>query len=136
MSRAQVPVTVVEATLGVLLVTAVVFTFALGVPEPDARQSQAQLEMYAADAGTLLATEPPRHADQTRLAESIASEDAFERERSELERRIDRILPPNVLFRLETSHGTVGQPLPDDVPTGETTVLTANGDVTLRVWYA
>lgn len=133
--RGQASITVVEAGIGVLLAVSVLFTFALGVPDGEDERSQAQLDSYAADATTLLANEPPRHQDQTRLAEVTGSREGFEREKEELERRIERILPENVLFRVETAHGTAGHPLPADVPTGESTVLTTNGAVTLRVWY-
>jgi len=135
-SRGQTSITVIEAGLGVLLLTTVMFTFALGVPDGTDRRAQAQLDVYASDAATLLSSEPPRHNDQTRLAEVTRSPRTFDRERGELERRIERILPPNLMFRVETEYGTVGHPLPADVPTGEATILTTNGEVTLRVWYA
>lgn len=133
--RGQASITVLEAVLGVLLVLSVTFTFALGVSDGEAEQAQAQLDIYAADAATLLSNEPPRHQEQTRLAEIVESAASFDREKGELERRIERILPENVMFRVETAHGTAGHPLPDDVPTGEATMLTTSGEVTLRVWY-
>jgi hypothetical protein len=132
--RGQLPVTMVEAALGVLLLVSVTFTFALGVPDRGA--TEAQLDAYAADAATLLANEPPRHADQSRLGEVVGSEAAFRRERGTLERRVERVLPSNLMFRVETRHGTVGHPLPDGVPTGTATVTTTGGRVTVRVWYA
>jgi hypothetical protein len=125
--------TVIEAALGLLLLTAVTFTFVLGVPA--AGTADAQLDAYASDAATILVNEEPTHAEQTRLAEIVSSADAFERERGTLHRRVERILPANTLFRIETDHGTVGHPLPDGVPTGTATVTTTGGDVTLRVWY-
>lgn len=133
MRRAQVPLTAVEAALGILLLVSVAFTFALGVP--DAGGERTQLDAYAADAATILAGEPPRHADQSRLAELVASADAFRRERGALERRVERLLPPNLMFRVETRYGTAGHRLPAGVPTGSATVTTVNGDVTIRVWY-
>jgi hypothetical protein len=133
--RGQASITVVETGLGVLLVLSILFTFALGTAG-EAGQSQPQLDIYATDTVTLLSNEAPRHQDQTRLAEVASSEAAFDRERDELVRRIDRTLPDHVLFRVETAHGTAGHQLPDDVATGEATVLTTNGAVTLRVWYA
>jgi len=136
MARAQASITALEAGIGVLLVLGVVFTFALGVPTANDSRTQAQLDTYAEDAATLLSNEPPRHGEQTRLAEVTASSDAFDRERDALVRRIRRILPANVMFRVETTYGTAGYPLPADVSTGEQTILTANGEVTLRVWYA
>jgi len=136
MDRGQASITVVEAGIGVLLVTAVTLGFALGVPDGENARTQAQLDTYAADAATLLGNEPPRHADQTRLAEVTASQDAFDRERDALERRVDRILPANVLFQVETRYGSVGHPLPSGVQIGQATVLTTNGEVQLRVWYA
>lgn len=136
MSRAQASVTAVEAAIGVMLVMSVTFAFALGVPGEDEAATQAQLDTYAEDAATLLANEPARHADQTRLSEVTASGAAFDREKAELEHRVERILPPNLMFRVETEYGTAGYRLPSDIPTGEATVLTPHGDVTLRVWYA
>jgi len=133
-ARGQVPLTVVEAVVGVLLLTTVTFAFALGVPGSTA--DDAQLDIYASDAATILSTEGPRHADRARLAEVVASQDAFDRERAELRRRVERILPSNLMFRVETRHGTVGHRLPAGVQTGQATVQTVNGDVTVRVWYA
>jgi len=136
MDRAQASITVVEAGLGVLLLFTVLLGFALGTPDPEPATTQAQLDTYAADAATLLSNEPPRHTDQTRLAEVLKSAEALDRERAALRNRLDRILPDNLLFRVETPHGTVGFRKPDGVQTGAATVLTSNGDVTLRVWYA
>ena len=133
--RGQASITAIEAGIGVLLLLSVLFTFSLGVPDGQSERAQAQLDVYADDATTLLANEPPRHRDQTRLTEITESEETFERERDELERRVERILPANLMFRVETAYGSVGHPLPTGVSTGESTVLTANGDVTLTVWY-
>jgi hypothetical protein len=136
MDRGQASITVVEAGLGVLLLVTILFGFALGVPDDEPRKTQAQLDTYATDAATLLSNEPPRHNDQTRLAEVVESPEALDRERAALRKRLDRILPDNLLFRVETPHGTVGYRKPDDVQTGAASILTSNGDVTLRVWYA
>jgi hypothetical protein len=136
MDRAQASITVVEAGLGVLLLFTVLLGFALGTPDAQPAKSQAQLDTYAADAATLLSNEPPRHTDQTRLAEVVKSATALDRERAALRNRLDRILPDNLLFRVETPHGAVGFRKPNGVQTGAATVLTSNGDVTLRVWYA
>ena len=136
MGRAQAHVTVIEAAIGLLLLTSMTLGFALGIPGGDGHARQAQLDTYAADAATLLSEEPPRHGDQTRLAELTGSKDAFDREKDELANRLDRILPPNVMFRVETAYGTAGYPQPANVQTGEATVLTTNGEVTIRVWYA
>ena len=136
MSRAQAHVTVVEAAIGVLLLTSVTLGFALGTPGEAGHARKVQLDTYASDAATLLTNEPPRHGEQTRLAEVTASTTAFERERDALTERLDRILPPNVMFRVETRYGSAGYPQPSGVQTGEATVLTTNGEVTIRVWYA
>ncbi len=136
MRRAQASITAAEAAIGVVVLLSLTLGFVLGAPGEGDGTSQTQLDLYADDAMTLLANDQPRHADQTRLAEVTESQDAFDREAADLEHRVERILPPNVLFRIETAYGTVGQPLPDDVETGTSTVSTVNGDVTLRVWYA
>lgn len=127
--------TAIEAGIGVILVLALSVTFALGPPGGADPTTQAQLDAYAEDTATILAQEQPRHADQTRLAEVTASEAAFEREAAALERRIESILPENVLFRLDTPYGAVGYPLPDNVQTGTETIQTTNQPVTLNVWF-
>ena len=132
--RGQLSMTAVEAGIGVIFVHSVTMGFALAVPSPDGHRTQ--LTIYAEDATTVLAGEPPRHRGTTRLAEVIRSEAAFERERAELERRVDRILPANLLFRVRTPHGSVGYRKPADVPVGASTVATGRGKVTIWVWYA
>jgi len=123
----------IEGALAVLLVLGVVAGFALGVPEPDGTQ---QLDAYAEDAATILAQEPPRHRGGTRLAEVVRSADTFQRERDALDRRVSRIVPENVMFRVETPYGRVGHRKPVRVATGSATVTTRHGDLTIRVWYA
>jgi hypothetical protein len=134
MDRGQLPVTIIEAALGVLLLVGITFAFALGVPA--APTAEAQLDVYAADAATLLANEPPRHTEQPRVAVFVSSRSAFEREKATLERRVERVLPPNVMFRVETAYGTAGHRLPDGVPTGTATITTTEGEIRIRVWYA
>jgi len=131
--RGQLSLSVVEAGVGVVLVLAVAMGFAHDLPTPDTRD--AQLETYAEDAVTVLGGEPPRHQGTTRLAEVARSSEGFERERDALDRRVDRILPDNLLYRVETPHGAVGYPVPAGVPVGERTVATGYGRVTVRVWY-
>lgn len=132
--RGQLSLTAVEAGIGVIFVLSVTMGFALAVPAPDGHRTQ--LTLYAEDTTTVLAGEPPRHGGTTRLAEVIRSEAAFEREGSALERRVERILPANLLFRVRTPHGAVGYRRPADVPVGVSTVATGRGTVTVWVWYA
>jgi hypothetical protein len=132
--RGQLSLPVVEAAVGVTLVLAVAASFGAGVPAADTRT--AQLEVYADDAATVLAGEPPRHRGATRLSEVTRSPDAFERERGALDRRVDRILPDNLLYRVETPHGAVGFRRPAGVPVGRATVTSLHGPVTVEVWYA
>lgn len=133
MRRAQASLTAIEAVLGVLLLFGIIVTFVLSPPAPETDRTQ--LDAYASDALTILSTEQPRHGEATRLSELTASSSSFQREQSALERRIDRLLPANLMFRVETAHGTAGYRLPDGVATGVATVPTPDGTVTLRVWY-
>lgn len=135
MHRAQASVTAIEAAVGVLLLTSLVVAFSLGGGGDHDADVQAQLDAYASDSATLLSEEKPRHAEQTRLAELAASEAAFDREADALERRLEALLPENVLFRLETDHDSLGHPFPGDLPAGEATVPTVNGDVRITVWF-
>ncbi|MFB6142906.1 MAG: hypothetical protein ABEJ30_06140 [Halorientalis sp.] len=132
--RGQLSISLVEAGVGVVLLLAVAAGFALGVPQPDT--AEPQLDRYAEDAVTILAGEPPQHGGPTRLAEVSASRAAFEREDEALARRVDRTLPDNLLYRVETPHGAVGFPKPAGVATGRATVPTTAGEVTVWVWYA
>jgi hypothetical protein len=60
----------------------------------------------------------------------------FDRERAALERRVDRLLPDSLFYRIETPHGSVGYRPPAGVAAGVATVSTPHGAVTVRVWYA
>ena len=133
-SRAQLSLSVVEAGVGAVLILAVAMGFALGVSPPDGRQTQ--LDLYAEDAATVLVGEPPRHGGATRLAEVVRSPDAFDRERAALRRRVERILPDNLMFRVRTPRGSVGFRKPAGVAVGSATVTTAHGEVTIWVWYS
>jgi hypothetical protein len=132
--RGQLSLPVVEAAIGVTLVLAVAASFAAGVPAADTRT--AQLEAYADDAVTVLAGEPPRHQGATRLSEVSRSPSVFNREREALDRRVDRILPDNLLYRVETPHGSVGFRRPAGVSVGRASVTTLRGTVRVEVWYA
>lgn len=133
MPRGQIPLPVLEAAIGVLLLTGFVLVLVAGAPESGTET--AQLDAYARDAGRLLRSVPPRHENSTRLVEVAASQRAFEREASALERRLDRLLPANLLYQVRTPHGLVGGRVPDGVRTGTATLPTGNGPVTVRVWY-
>lgn len=132
-SRSQLSVSIVEAGVGVVFILAVVMGFALGVPMPDTETPQ--LNAYAEDTATVLANEPPRHAGETRLDEVTKSAAAFEREAAALESRVDRILEDNLMYRVETPHGSVGYQRPATAPAGHATVPTTNGEVTVWVWF-
>ncbi|MFB6268664.1 MAG: hypothetical protein ABEH83_01885 [Halobacterium sp.] len=134
-SRGQLSLSVVEAGVGVLFVVAVTTAFAFGTPATGVTETT-QLDAYAQDAATVLANEPPQHGDATRLSEVASSADAFERERDALERRVDRILPDNLMFSVETPHGSVGHVRLSNAAVGVARVPTENGQVTIRVWYA
>lgn len=132
--RGQLSLSAIEAGVGVVFVLAVAAGFGLGLPQPDTAETQ--LDTYATDATTVLSGEPPRHAGATRLSEVTRSEASFAREKAALDRRVDRILPANLLYRVKTPHGSVGYERPTGVPVGESTVTTLSGEVTVWVWYA
>ena len=131
--RGQLSLPAVEVGIGLLLIVSVIALLALGTP--GAEQRSVQLDAYAEDTATVLEEAEPRHGGATRLDELTVSEERFEREADALEAQVERILPDNVLFRLETSHGVVGAERPRGVSVGRTTVPTLHGDVTIEVWY-
>jgi hypothetical protein len=134
MRRAQLSLSMVEAGVGVVLILAVSTGFVLDVPAPDDREPQ--LDAYARDTLTVLAGDGPRHQGTTRLGEVLDSSETFERERDALDRRVDRILPDNLFYRVTTPYGAVGFQRPAGVVTGRATATTLRGDVTVRVWYS
>ena len=134
MARAQLPLSLVEVALGATLILGVALGFALATPAPDTQGPQ--LSAYAEDTATVLQTDPARHNGTTRLGEVVASQRAFDRERANLKRRVERILPSNVLFNVGTPYGSVGTPVPRRTTTGTATVPTGAGTVRIEVWYA
>ena len=40
------------------------------------------------------------------------------------------------MFSVETPYGRVGFPVPNGVATGQATITTVEGALTIRVWYA
>lgn len=134
MPRGQLPLSLVEVALGAVLVLGVALGFALGTPAPDTREPQ--LSAYAEDTATILQTESASHEGTTRLQEVAADRQSFVRERASLERRVEEILPANVLFNVRTPHGSVGTPIPRRVATGTATVPTGAGPIRIEVWYA
>lgn len=132
--RGQLSLSVIEAAVGVAFVLAIAVSFGLTLPEP--ATEEVQLDAYASDTATVLTDESPRHVGESRLSELTRSPAAFQRERDALRERVGRILGENLLFRVETPHGTVGYATPTGVAVGQATVPTRNGVVLIRVWYA
>jgi len=120
-ARAQLSVPLLEAALGILLLLSVAGAFAVGVPDPGARE--ARLDGYAADGLETLRDGDP-------------SLDAFVRgETTGIETRLERLTPPGARYRLESDTQSVGAPVPAGVPRGRASTATANGTATLWVWY-
>lgn len=117
MRRGQLSLSLLEASIGVVIVFAMVGCVVVGVPT-SANDHNGQLEIYANDVATLL-----------------THENASEGTPEGLESRVDRWLPQNLLFRIETPNGTVGYQMPAGVLAGSAIVPTVNGDMTVHVWY-
>jgi hypothetical protein len=132
--RAQLSLSVLEATLGLLFVVAVASGFTLAPPEPGV--GGAQLERYAGDVGRLLAEEPAPGGRASLLAAASRSPERFAAVRDPLRDRAESALPATVLFRIETPQGAVGYRPPDGVAIGRATIPTLAGEATIRVWYA
>ena len=139
--RAQLSLSLVEAVVGVLFVLGVTAAFSFGPTVAPARE--VQLDAYADGALTVLGGDAPANPTagnattrgDSRLVAASRSPVGFERERDALHNRTAAVLPPNVAFRLDTPHGSVGFDRPPGTPTGEASVVTTRGRVTLRVWY-
>lgn len=136
--RAQLSMPLVEAGIGVVLILSLTALLALGTPAPQA--SDPQLDAYAADVATVLAEEPARHGGTTRLDEVTRSAERFDREAPALERRVDDLLPDNLMFRIvvenaELGTESIGHERPANAVTGAETVTTRHGQVRVEVWY-
>lgn len=130
MARAQLSLSVLEAGIATLLVLSVASLFVLSPTAPD--QSQ-QLDQHASDLGELLTTEgletPP-------LDVVLGSDEAFENDASTLEAITRTALPAAVQYRIETPRGPLGERRPPSATAVSHQVVTANGTVTIWVWYS
>lgn len=133
MRRGQVSLSVVEAAVGALLIVSVAAGFAIGTGGPVS--SEPELDTLARDTATVLGSEPAEDASGSLLVALARSAESFDRVRESTRRRVERLLPRDVAFRLRTPHGTLGYPRPPSVTTGSTTVPTRHGPVTVWVWY-
>jgi hypothetical protein len=130
--RAQLATSLVEAAVGALLVLSVVAGF-LWVPA-DVDRGSAELDRTAADALAVLDAEPPAGDGRSRLSVACRSPEAFSAERNALRERLGAVLPAEVFGRLETPHGTVGLPQPNEALAGRASLSTGRCTVVLRVW--
>ncbi|SDX59126.1 DUF7262 family protein [Halobellus clavatus] len=129
--RGQLATSLVEATVGALLLLSVVAGF-LWVPVGDA--PDARLDRHAADALAVLDAEPPAGTGRSRLSAACRSPAAFATERTELAARLDAVLPAAAFGRLETPYGAVGPAPPAAVSAGTATRSTGRCVLSLRVW--
>jgi hypothetical protein len=126
---------VLEAFVGALVLVALAGAFTVaGDGGTPARERQ--LEAYAADAARLLDEEPGGVAGRSRLRRLAGSRGGFEAAAPGTRRRLEAALPPAVLFRVVTPHGTVGYPRPPSRVTGIEIRETPAGTVRVAVWYA
>ncbi|MFB6250100.1 MAG: hypothetical protein ABEI27_00180 [Halobellus sp.] len=129
--RGQLATSLVEATVGALLLLSVVAGF-IWIPAGDVPDGT--LDRHAADALAVLDAEPPAGTGRSRLSAACRSPAAFATEQSELATRLDAALPAAAFGRLETPHGTVGPAPPTDVAVGRATRSTGRCLASLRVW--
>jgi hypothetical protein len=122
----------VEVSVGLLLIAAVVAGFALAPVEAGERRA---LDRTASDALAILAAEPPEGDGANRLAAACESRSSFDAEADALDTRFAVILPEPLSYRFETPHGHVGRPRPTGVPTGRASLPTDGCTATLWVWY-
>lgn len=118
--------------MGVLLVVAVSAGFGLGVGTPTTERPH--LDALARDVTTVLGSDVSETGD-ARVVALARSERSFERSRTATRRRVERLLPADVAFRVRTPHGSLGYPRPPSVTAGVETVPTRFGPVTVWVWY-
>lgn len=130
--RGQLSIPTIEVSIGILLVFGVISLLTIGVSPP--AQVDPQLEQYAEDTGTLLMSTGTDRAPP--LPGVVQDKAAFTQYRSAIDQRTDRLLPDNLLYAIETPHGTIGEQPPAYVTTGRTIRTTPSGTVTITVYYA
>jgi hypothetical protein len=123
----------VEAAIGVLLVFGVVAGFGLVSTEPGV--AEARLDRFAADAGAAL-TVADGDGFVPRVGTAVGSRAALDTARPALRTRLDALFPSNVVYRVRTPVGSLGQPRPAGAAVGRSRVPTPNGTVVVEVWYA
>jgi len=131
--RAQTSLSAVEAVVGLLLILGVAVGFGVGTTAP--ADDTAELDAMARDTTAVLGSEPTARGGTTWLVALARSATSFDRVRVAVRERVARLLPPDVLFRVETPHGSLGHPRRRGAPVGSTRVPTRHGPVEIRVWY-
>ncbi|WP_380678786.1 DUF7262 family protein [Salinigranum sp. GCM10025319] len=130
--RGQVSLSIVEAIVGLVVVLAATTTFLVGLPETGA--DEADLNRLADDGLTALDSTPPAGDGASRLTALARGPGSFAVERSDADEQLRELYPRRVRYRLETPHGTIGEPLPPTRTTGLARRYTPEGDVTFWVW--
>lgn len=130
-ARGQLSIPTIEVSIGILLVFGVISLLTIGVTPP--AQVDPQLEQYAEDTGVLLIQTGTEKAPP--LAGALTDKATFTQYRSAISQRTDRLLPDNLMYVIETPHGTIGHQPPAYVTTGRTIRTTPHGTVTITVYY-
>lgn len=130
MGRAQLSLSVLEAGIATLLVLSVASLFVLS---PTATDRPDDLDRHATDLGDLLTSGGP---ESPPLADVLGSEEAFAQHGSALETVARSALPAAVQYRIETPLGPLGDRRPPSATAVRHHVVTANGTVSIWVWYA
>lgn len=105
-----------------------------------------QLEGYVAEVVSIFRSprssarvgESAIHPGSEWFEDAFQSEEEFERNRELLHMWVRRILPKNVMYRLNSPYGTVGHRVPDNTHVVSDTIFVERVDfrVTLSVWYS
>jgi hypothetical protein len=130
MRRGQLSLSVLEAGIAALLVLSVASLFVLS---PTAADRSEHLDRHASDLGDLLVTGGP---ETPRISAVAGSADVFDRDAEALESVARTVLPAAVQYRVETPHGPLGDRRPPYASAVSNHVVTANGTVSIWVWYA
>ncbi|QZA87477.1 hypothetical protein K0C01_06515 [Salinarchaeum sp. IM2453] len=129
-NRGRLSIPMLEVGIGILLIFSILTLITInflgtGTEGP-------QLEIYADDTATVIAA---TGGENTTAIGHIDSQDTFEQQREDIDKRISSMLPEQVKYYVKTPYGTVGDIPPPRADVGTATQVTPHGEIEVNIYY-